>query len=138
MCGLFLGFFFDKYDLVITVRPLDKLQGLKAQLGLCSFPWYKVITGICTTKAWLCLDHQGISPQEKQQTGAWYLPGMALYSLQESKGITMLKLRGQALPDQLLLGLWFAQQHQGKQQETPQLLTGTSWEAEDLHHPLNV
>lgn len=51
--GLFAGFFCNKYDLVVIVRPLDKRQGLKAQLGLCSFPWWKVITGICTTKAWL-------------------------------------------------------------------------------------
>lgn len=40
-------FFCNTYDFVVSVRSLNKPQGVKTKLDLWSCPWWKVITGIC-------------------------------------------------------------------------------------------
>lgn len=44
--------FCNNYGFVVSVRSLDKPEGVKAKLGLCSCPWWNVIIGICRNLHW--------------------------------------------------------------------------------------
>lgn len=126
----------NKYDVVVFVRSLDKPQRLKVQLGLCTYPRWKVITGICRNLHYKGLALTRPSGDFSQgKTIDWCLVS-PWFDFTQSTGITMLELRGPALPNHLSSGLRFAQQHWGNWQETPQVLAGTSWDPEDLYQPL--
>lgn len=109
----------------ITLREAKQSWACAAALGGRSSLGF---AEICTVKACLWLDHHGISAQEKQPD--WHLVSPLVSHFTQSTGIkktTILEFRGPELSDQLLPGFQFAQQHWENCQETPQLLTGTSW-----------
>lgn len=111
-------------------------QRLKVQLGLCTYSRWKVIIGICRNLHYKGLALTRPSGDFSQgKTIDWCLVS-PWFDFTQSTGITMLELRGPALPNHLSSGLQFVQQHWDNWQETPQLPAGTSWEPEDLYQPL--
>jgi len=124
-------------------RWLDKPQRLKAQLSSCSCPWWKAITAICRNLhckglAWT-RPSGDFSPGK---TTDWHLVS-PWYDFTQLTGIKKVlsrvssepqrcpasSLQGSSLPITNRLGFFHCQ-------ESPQLLSGTSWEHEDLHHRL--